>query len=513
MNKKLVFIAFVVSLGGFLFGFDAGIISGVMSFASPEFNLSDIQSGWVVSSPSFAAMIAMLFSGRLSDKFGRKKILLFVAFLYAISAVLSALATSYEMLYIARIIGGLAFGAALVLAPMYIAEISSAENRGKLVSLQQLNIVFGFFAAFLSNYFFNKYNTPESLFLTDENVWRWMLGIELIPAVAYFIFLFFIPKSPRWLYLKQNYEETRKVLIQIHGKEKGALEIMSIEENIYADKLKPPIQVKDLFKRSLRFILVVGLIVGVLQQITGINAVYFYATSIFKQTGIGTDAAFSSGVLLSTISVIFTFFAIYLIDRMGRRPLLLIGTAGIAISLLVCAYGFNQATYKLSQEKINQFEFSESQKLSPFADQLYDNDIDFKNDIKSALGNKVYSKNDGAILEAATAINANLILIGILGFIACFAFSLGPVMWVLLSELYPLKYRGLAIGVIAFVNSLISSLVQLIFPWELSNLGNALTFFIFGAIALVGFFILLKILPETKGKSLEELEKEFVIEV
>lgn len=513
MNKKLVFIAFVVSLGGFLFGFDAGIISGVMSFAGPEFDLSEMQSGWVVSSPSFAAMFAMLFSGRLSDKYGRKKILLFVAFLYAVSAILSALAISYEMLYIARIIGGLAFGAALVLAPIYIAEISSAEDRGKLVSLQQLNIVFGFFAAFLSNYFFNKYNTPENGFLTDENVWRWMLGVELIPAVSYFIFLFFVPKSPRWLYLKQNYKETKKVLIQIHGKEKGALEITSIEKNIGADKVKSPIKIKDLLKRSLRFILVVGLIVGVLQQITGINAVYFYATSIFKQTGIGTDAAFSSGVLLSTISVIFTFVAIYLIDRMGRRPLLLIGTAGIAISLLVCAYGFNQATYQLSQEKINQFEFSNSEKLLPFADQVYANDIDFKNAVKSALGNKTYNKNDGVILEAATTINANLILIGILGFIACFAFSLGPVMWVLLSELYPLKYRGLAIGVIAFVNSLISSLVQLIFPWELSNFGNALTFFIFGAIALVGFFILLKILPETKGKSLEELEREFVLEV
>jgi SP family arabinose:H+ symporter-like MFS transporter len=513
MNKKLVFIAFVVSLGGFLFGFDSGIISGVMSFAGPEFDLSEMQSGWVVSSPSFAAMFAMLFSGRLSDKYGRKKILLFVAFLYAVSAILSALAISYEMLYIARIIGGLAFGAALVLAPIYIAEISSAEDRGKLVSLQQLNIVFGFFAAFLSNYFFNKYNTPENGFLTDENVWRWMLGVELIPAVAYFIFLFFVPKSPRWLYLKQNYEATKKVLIQIHGKEKGALEITSIEENIGADKVKSPIKIKDLLKRSLRFILVVGLIVGVLQQITGINAVYFYATSIFKQTGIGTDAAFSSGVLLSTISVIFTFVAIYLIDRMGRRPLLLIGTAGIAISLLVCAYGFSEATYQLSQEKINQFEFSNSEKLLPFADQVYANDIDFKNAVKSALGNKTYNKNDGVILEAATTINANLILIGILGFIACFAFSLGPVMWVLLSELYPLKYRGLAIGVIAFINSLISSLVQLIFPWELSNFGNALTFFIFGAIALVGFFILLKILPETKGKSLEELEREFVLEV
>ena len=510
MNKKLVFIAFVVSLGGFLFGFDAGIISGVMSFAGPEFDLTEIQSGWVVSSPSFAAMFAMLFSGRLSDIIGRKKMLLFVAFLYAISAVLSAMAGSYEMLYVARIIGGLAFGAALVLAPMYIAEISTAENRGKLVSLQQLNIVFGFFAAFLSNYFFNKYNTPESTFLKDENVWRWMLGVELIPALFYFVFLFFVPNSPRWLYLKGKYKEAKKVLVQIHGKVKGELEITSIEENINADENKSPLKLKDLLKRSLRFILVVGLIVGILQQITGINAVYFYATSIFKQTGIGTDAAFSSGVLLSTISVVFTFVAIYLIDRMGRRPLLLVGTAGIAISLLFCAYGFSQATYQLSEEKINQFEFSNSEKLLPFTDKVYDNDIDFKNDLKSALGNQIYSKNDGAILEAATNINANLILIGILGFIACFAFSLGPVMWVLLSELYPLKYRGLAIGVIAFVNSLISSLVQLIFPWELSNLGNALTFFLFGAVALIGFFILLKVLPETKGKSLEELEMELV---
>ena len=164
-----------------------------MSFAGPEFNLNEIQSGWVVSAPSFAAMFAMLFSGRLSDLFGRKKMLIFVAFLYAISAVLSALASSYEMLYIARIIGGIAFGAALVLAPMYIAEISTAENRGKLVSLQQLNIVFGFFAAFLSNYFFNTYNTSESTFLTDQNVWRWMLGVEFFPALIYFLLLFFVP--------------------------------------------------------------------------------------------------------------------------------------------------------------------------------------------------------------------------------------------------------------------------------------------------------------------------------
>jgi MFS transporter, SP family, arabinose:H+ symporter len=414
------------------------------------------------------------------------------------------------MLYIARMIGGLAFGAALILAPMYIAEVSTAENRGKLVAIQQLNIVLGFFAAFLSNYFFNKFNTPNNSFLTDENVWRWMLGVELIPAVLYFMALFFVPRSPRWLYLKNKVEEAKNVLTQIHGKQLGEREILAIEQNIDAEKNKSKVVIKDLLKKSLRFIIMVGFVVGILQQVTGINAVYFYATSIFKQTGIGTDAAFSSGVLLSTITVIFTFVAMYLIDRMGRRPLLLIGTAGIALSLLLCAYGFKQATYQLTSADISSFQFEGAEYLEPFANTLYDNDVDFKNDMKLALGNQIYSKNDGVILEAATTMNATLVLIGILGFIACFAFSLGPVMWVLLSELYPIKYRGLAIGVIAFVNSFLSSVVQLIFPWELSNLGNAMSFFIFGAIAFVGFFILLKILPETKGKSLEQLERELV---
>jgi len=512
MSKKLILIAFVVSLGGFLFGFDAGIISGVMSYAGPEFNLNDIQSGWVVSSPSFAAMIAMIFSGRLSDIVGRKKILVVVAFLYAVSALLSAYAISYEMLYIARMIGGLAFGAALVLAPTYIAEISTAENRGKLVSIQQLNIVLGFFAAFLSNYYFNKYNTSGDSFFTDENVWRWMLGVELIPAVLYFIFLFFIPKSPRWLFTKNRNEEAKKVLVSVYGEVKATEEVDTILSSLEGTVLKAveKVKLKDLFKPALRFVLIVGLVVGVLQQITGINAVYFYATSIFKQTGIGTDAAFASGVLLSSITVVFTFVAMYLIDRMGRRPLLLVGTAGIAIRGLLCAYGFKQATYQLTSESITELKFEGANKLSIYVDKVYNNDVDFKNDMKSALGNQVYSKNDGDILETATIINATLVLIGVLGFIACFAFSLGPVMWVLLSELFPNKYRGFAIGVIAFVNSFISWVVQLIFPWELSNLGNALTFFIFGAIACIGFFVMIKILPETKGKSLEQIERELV---
>jgi len=511
MSKKIIFIAFVVSLGGFLFGFDAGIISGVMSYVGPEFMLNELQSGWVVSSPSFAAMISMLIAGKLSDVIGRKKILIIVAILYAVSAYLSAIANSYEMLYIARMIGGLAFGAALILAPAYIAEISSAENRGKLVSLQQLNIVFGFFAAFLSNYYFNKVNTQQDSFLSDENVWRWMLGVELIPAVLYFIFLFFVPRSPRWLYNKNFTEEAKRILNKIYGKEVAHKELVAMENADHSNDKKTSI--KELFSPALRYIVLIGLTVGILQQITGINAVYFYATSIFKQTGIGTDASFSSGVLLSFTTVIFTFLAIFLIDKMGRRPLLVFGMAGIAISLLACAYGFHEATYKLTDENIEQVSLKgvNAEDFRPVLNKTYDNDLAFKSAMKETLGEGNYAKNEGAILEAATDINASLVFFGILGFIACFAFSLGPVMWVLLSELFPIRIRGLAIGAIGFVNSFTSWLIQQIFPWELSTLGNALTFFLFGGIAVIGFIVMYKTLPETKGKTLEELELEMII--
>ena len=507
-TKKTWFIAFVVSIGGFLFGFDAGIISGVMSYAGPQFNLNDIQTGWVVSSPSFSAMIAMLISGRLSDYMGRKKILLIVAFLYAVSAVLSAYATGYDMLWIARMLGGVAFGAALVLAPTYIAEISSAENRGKLVSTQQLNIVLGFFAAFLCNYYLNDLNTSGSSFLSDESVWRWMLGIELVPALLYLVLLLFVPNSPRWLYLKGKVEEAKAILLKLHSKEKAEEEAEAIATSILNTKSKEKIELKELLKPGLRFIFLVGLTLGILQQITGINAIYFYATSIFKQTGIGTNAAFAQGVLLSVIALVFTIISMLVIDKVGRRPLLLVGIAGIAISLLCGSYGFNTATYKLTEKKISILDVSIREKLTPFIDKSYDSDVVFKREMKAALGT-TYAKNDGAILEAAIEMNAVLVLIGILGFVACFAFSLGPVMWVMLSEIFPNKYRGLAIGIIGFINSFTSWLIQQIFPWELSNLGNTLTFFIFGIIGAVGFFILLKVLPETKGKSLEQLETEF----
>ena len=510
MNFSTIFIALIVSLGGFLFGFDAGIISGVMEYAGPFFELNDAQNGWATSCPTFIAMFAMLIAGKLSDIIGRKPILIIVAFLYALSALLSAYANSYEMLCVARMIGGFAFGAALILAPTYIAEIANADDRGKLVSIQQLNIVLGFFAAFLSNLIFNNWYKSGTDMLTDENVWRWMLGIELVPALLYLTLLVFVPRSPRWLYAKHRLEEGKKVLVRIHGEVLAEKEAAEIQSSLHMESTVEKASFIELFQPSLQTIVFVGVVIGILQQATGINAVYFYANSIFKQTGIGVDASFFSGVLLSFTSVLFTIVAMLTIDRFGRRILLLLGIGGIAISMLMCAYGFSQATYKLTPENIATLEGVDHASLLPAVDMVFETDVDFKNKMKELLGPQVYARQEGAILEAAIQMNALLVLFGVLGFIACFAFSLGPVMWVLLSELYPNRIRGLAIGCIGFINSFTAWVVTQIFPWELSNVGNAGSFLIFGLIAAVGFFVLLRILPETRGKSLEKLEAELV---
>lgn len=504
-----VFLAVVVSLGGFLFGFDAGIISGVMNFASPYFELTDSQDGSIVAAPTLAAMFTMLVAGRLSDRVGRRILLKVVAFLYAVSAIWSAYAGSYETLYAARVLGGLGFGAALVIAPTFIAEIASAKKRGSLVSIQQLNIVLGFFAAFLCNAYLNGLNNEPGSGLTDGTVWRWMLGVEFAPAIIYFILLFFVPRSPRWLFVQGMEVEAKTVLVKLHGSTAAATEAADIQKSIREDEHKEKAKFTDLFAPSLKFILWVGIAIGILQQVTGINAVYFYATSIFKQTGIGTDAAFTSGVWLSLTTVIFTVIAISLIDRVGRRPLLLVGIGGIAVSMLLCAYSFNQATYSLSEADAASLTEIDATALTPYVGQTFDSDLEFKNAMKGALSEPVYKKYEGDILEKATNMNATLVMIGILAFIACFAFSLGPVMWVMLSELYPNKYRGLAIGFVGFINGFASWLISRIFPWELSNLGNATTFMIYGLIAVAGFFLFLKILPETKGKTLEEIEAEY----
>lgn len=509
--------ALIVALGGFLMGFDASVISGVVGFIELEFSLNKLELGWSVASLALAATFAMMVAGPLSDRFGRKPILSLAAVLFAISAVASALAPSFPVLVIARIIGGLGVGTALIIAPMYIAEISPAAKRGRMVSINQLNIVLGISVAFFTNYLILKLGQSQAdwavaLRLDDWN-WRWMLGLEAAPAVLYFFCLYLVPESPRWLIMQGRSEEALQIMGQFNSLDHAEREIEAIAASLEHDHSgsteKMPLSA--LFERPMRLVLTIGLTVAVLQQITGINSVFFYAPMIFEQSGISTDAAFMQAIFVGLTNLMFTLFAMALIDRVGRKPLLVFGVTGIAVCMMLLAWCFNSATYSLSQDAIAALPASIDQaQLQPILGIIFSDDVSFKRAVGEALGEDALQEFESQLIAAAIAINPMLVLVGILGFVASFAISIGPVMWVLFSELFPNRIRGLAISFVGLVNSGVSFLVQLLFPWQLANLGTAGTFLIYGVFAVIGLMLIVRLLPETRGKSLEELENELI---
>ena len=511
-KSSVVLTALIVALGGFLMGFDASVISGVIKFIEPEFNLSKIELGWAVASLSLAATAGMIFAGPLSDRFGRTIVLKTSALLYAFSAFLAALAPSFVILVTARMLAGLGVGASLILAPMYIAEISPSDRRGKLVSFNQLNIVVGISVAFFTNYLIVHLSKSNASWVETlkfkEYIWRWMLGIEFFPATIYFFLLLFIPQSPRWLVMKGRYDEALQVMKRFDDDNNAEKVIHEIKDNVLkesAPKQKTP--VKDLFLPAMKLVLTIGIVIAILQQITGINSVFFYAPMIFEQSGIGTDAAFIQAILVGLTNVVFTIVAMVLIDKLGRKPLLIIGITFITISMFLLAYGFNTARYKLTDMSVSKLptEINKTQ-LAPIMNLTYKSDTEFKDIVKKVMGEDVEKKYESEFISASITMNPTLILIGILGFVAAFAVSLGPVMWVLFSELFPNAIRGTAISFVGFINSAISFLVQLVFPWELATLGSSGTFLLYGIFALIGLAFIWKLLPETKGRSLEELE-------
>jgi len=492
-------------------GFDASVISGVNRFIELEFNLSKIELGWAVASLTLTATLAMLVAGPLSDKIGRKRVLSIAAILYTISAIGSALAPSFVFLVIARMIGGLGVGASLIIAPMYIAEMAPPKIRGSLVSINQLNIVLGISVAFFTNYMILQLGKSDLAWAQtlqfDAYNWRWMLGLETIPAVVYFVGLFFVPKSPRWLIMNGEDDKALSILNRINAREKAREVFQDVKKSFEAEKDHKKRTLKDLFKPALKLVLLVGIVIGILQQITGINAVFFYAPMIFEQSGIGTDASFVQAILVGIVNVVFTVLAILFIDKVGRKPLLIFGVTGIAICMFMLSYEFDRATYTLQPNQVTELPTAiNQQQISPMAGITYDNDLAFKEALANTLGEDVAQNNESALITLAADINSTLILIFILGFVASFAISLGPIMWVLFSEIFPNYIRGLAISFVGLINSAISFGVQLVFPWELATLGNSLTFMIYGIFAAAGLIFILLVVPETKGKSLEELE-------
>ena len=307
--------------------------------------------------------------------------------------------------------------------------------------------------------------------------------------------------------MKQREEEAKQVMLKFSTPERTEQDILSIKAALSSEGGKTKTPISELFKPAFKLVLTIGIVIGVLQQITGINSVFFYAPMIFEQSGIGTDASFIQAILVGLTNLVFTILAMAFIDRLGRKPLLLIGVSGIAVFMFLLAYGFNSATYSLSREKIELLSDGVNKDALYVLDgQSFANDVAYKNTLKEILGPLDAKAYESELITAAISMNPTLILIGIIGFVASFAISLGPVMWVLFSELFPLKIRGLAISAVGFLNSAVSALVQFVFPWELSTIGSAPTFLIYGVLAALGLIFVYFKLPETKGRSLEELE-------
>jgi len=516
INKTyLVLMALIVALGGFLLGFDSAVISGAVPFYKNAFGLES--GSWIlgfsVGSIIAGAIIGNFIGGPFSDYLGRKGVLIITAFLFAFCAFGTAFTHSITFFVIARIVGGLGVGMAILVAPMYIAEISPQKYRGTLVSINQFNIVIGISIAYFSNYFILK-----NVLDTSMN-WRWMLGVGAIPAVLYFLLLFLVPQSPRWLALKGRHDEAKKVLAKIGGEAYAEEVHAEIVKNTQKNSDSGSSSFKEIFSKSMSTILIVGFGIAFLQQITGINAIFYYAPMIFGMAGGAQDSAFIQAAILGITNVAFTIVAMFLIDKLGRKPLLIIGSIGITLSLSLAAFAFSGASYKIPAEKVSiiveSVKASEEKGkdlvlfetgIAQLVDQEYTSEVKFFDAVEEKIGSVNYNLFKNNILQNSITMNAMLVLIALICYVASFAISLGPVMWALLSEIFPNKHRGLMISIVGTWNSIVSFMVATIFPVELEFLGTAGTFAVFAFFGILTLLFTLKFVPETKGQSLEELE-------
>lgn len=456
----LLLISLVSAMGGLLFGYDWVVIGGAKPFYEPFFGISDSPGlqGWAMSSALIGCLTGALMAGIFSDRYGRKKMLIAAAFLFIVSAVGTGAANVFSVFIACRILGGLAIGIASNLSPMYIAEVSPSNLRGRFVSINQLTIVLGILAAQICNWLLAE---PVPVGASAEAIreswngqvgWRWMFWAVNIPALLFFVFAFIIPESPRWLAVKGRKNAAVKVLTKIGGEEYADGEYTRICTTLEQDRrstgnAKP---YKMLLQPSMRGVLLIGIVLAVLQQWSGTNVIFNYAQEIFAAAGYGISDTMMNIVVTGITNVVFTFVAIFAVDRIGRRLLLMIGAGGLSLIyiLMGTAYFFNVT-------------------------------------------------------------GAALLVIVVLA-IACYAMSLGPVMWVVISEIFPNAVRGAAMAIATFFLWAASFILTYTFPLLNNALGAAGTFWIYAAICFAGLMFIWKRVPETKNKSLEEIEKELV---
>lgn len=448
-------VCLVAAMGGLLFGYDWVVIGGAKPFYEPAFGITNepFWQGFAMSTALFGCIFGAILSGGLSDRFGRRRLLILAGALFTASAIWTALATDFSSFNIARFIGGLGIGLASNLSPMYIAEISPAAMRGQFVSINQLTIVIGILAAQITNLLIAQ-KVPEGA--TIETIrqswngtygWRWMFGAETVPAAAFFLLMFLVPESPRWLVKQGRAQEARKILGRVGSSTYADQETASIAATIGQEEVAQ-VRFADLAEPGVLRILGLGVFLAIFQQWCGINVIFNYAQEVFQAAGFEVGELMLGIVITGIVNLLFTFVAIVTVDKLGRRPLMLLGAGGLAAIYAVLGAGY--------------------------------------------------------YLEA----KGTLMLVLVVAAIACYAMSLAPITWVVISEIFPNRIRGAAMSVAVLALWIACTTLTFSFPWLNKNLGAHGAFWLYGAICVLGFLVILSKLPETKGKTLEEIERE-----
>ncbi|WP_419034056.1 sugar porter family MFS transporter [Dysgonomonas gadei] len=455
--RYISFLSVVAALGGFLFGYDTAVISGTIAQVSAQFSLDALSQGWYVGCALIGSIFGVMCAGVLSDNFGRKKTLLVAAILFSISAVGCAISSDFNHLVIARVVGGIGIGVVSIISPLYISEISVAEYRGRLVSLYQLAVTVGFLGAYLVNYALLNYSAngaeqlsnPTLYHIFHSEVWRSMLGMAVIPALLFFVVIFFIPESPRWLILKNRDVRAESILKHIYGSVESAAYEMNETKKVIGSETRSNWRI--LLKPGITKAVIIGVAIAMLGQFMGVNAVLYYGPSIFESSGLSGDDSLFYQVIVGLVNMLTTILAIFIIDKIGRKKLVYYGVSGMIVSLLLIAFYFVKG-----------------------------NDLGIPN---------------------------ILLLIFFLAYIFFCAVSICAVIWVLLSEMYPIKVRGLAMSIAGFSLWIGTYLIGQLTPWLLQNLRPEGTFILFAVMCIPYILIVWKLVPETTGKSLEEIEK------
>jgi SP family arabinose:H+ symporter-like MFS transporter len=453
VNKKayLVMICLISALGGFLFGYDTAVISGTLTFVRTQFQMDALLEGWFVGSALLGCVIGVAFAGIIADRFGRKMALILSAVLLLVSAVGCMIAGDLTVLILYRLVGGLGVGVASMLSPLFISEVSWPEIRGRMVSLYQLAITLGILAAYFANAQILSLGAAMKLeeggfwhWVISTEVWRGMFGAEAAPGLLFLGLLSFVPESPRWLVVRKREEEARGVLSRIMSEEAAEREVGEIKV-VLAQEVP---SWKQLLAPGIRGAVLIGMSLALLSQFSGINAIIYYGPRIFESAGFGVGGSLSGQVIIGIVNVLFTLIAIWKIDRMGRRVLLITGCVGMIVAHL-------------------------------------------------AIGTVFYTGRTGG----------PLLMVFIPLFIAFFAFSYGPVIWTLLSEIYPNAVRGRAMSIATLTLWVGTFIIGQTVPWMLDNLHPHGTFWLFSVMLIPAIWITWKLVPETKGLTLEEIER------